>query len=199
VFVEAAQLAACTFVEVRIDTDSCDGSDIRKGRMSEMKKLILLLIVLVILPVAVFADFGVGGAAFYKSPVLVGQPISTDNVNVNQFSFGGDLRFKLGWFQAEALALFSAGTVMSFNLYLDGGLALDLAILRLSLGAGPNFAVNFNEASAVQAGLNAKLGADIVLGPISFGLSYIMALNITNGVDITTGSGLLGVQVLFWL
>jgi hypothetical protein len=167
--------------------------------MNEMKKLILILIVLVILPVAVFADFGIGGAAFYKSPVLVGQPIDTNNLNVDQFSFGGDLRYKLGWFQAEALALFSTGSLSSFNLYLDAGLALDIAILRLSLGGGPNFAINFDESTAIQAGLNAKIGADIVLGPVSFGLSYIMALNIKNSVSVQTSTGLLGAQVLFWL
>lgn len=164
-----------------------------------MKKPVLILAVLLILPVAVFADWGIGGAAFYKSPVLLGQPIDTNNLNVNQFSFGGDLRFKLSWFQAEALLLYSAGDVNSLNAYLDAGMALDVAILRLSLGAGPNFTYNVGESSPIQAGLNAKVGADVKLGPISFGLSYIMALNIDNGLYINTGSGLLGVQVLFWM
>lgn len=163
-----------------------------------MRKLILIL-VLVILPVAVFADWGIGGAAFYKSPVLLGQPIDTSNLNVDQFSFGGDLRFKLSFFQAEALLLYSAGDTNSINAYLDAGLALDVAILRLSLGAGPNFTYNFGESSPVQAGLNAKVGADVMLGPISLGLSYIMALNLNNGLYINTGSGLVGVQVLFWM
>jgi len=40
-----------------------------------MKKLILILAAVIILPVAAFADVGVGGAAFFKSPVLIGQPI----------------------------------------------------------------------------------------------------------------------------
>ncbi len=164
-----------------------------------MKRRVLILAVLVILPVAVFADLGIGAAAFYKSPVLLGQPIDTDNLNVNQFSFGGDLRFKLSWFQAEALLLYSAGDVSSLNAYLDAGLALDVAILRLSLGAGPNFTYNFGESSPAQAGLNAKVGADVMLGPISFGLSYIMSMNIDNGLYVNTGSGLLGAQVLFWM
>jgi len=83
-----------------------------------MRKLVLVLCVLAILPVAVFAEWGIGGAAFYKSPILLGQPIDTSNVNVNQFSFGGDLRLKLAWFQAEALVLYSA--VMSESEYLSG-------------------------------------------------------------------------------
>ena len=95
--------------------------------------------------------------------------------------------------------LYSAGDTNSLNAYLDAGVALDVAILRLSLGAGPNFTYNFGESSPVQAGLNAKVGADVMLGPISLGLSYIMALNLNNGLYINTGSGLLGVQVLFWM
>jgi hypothetical protein len=167
-----------------------------------MKKIVLILAVIAVLamvPVAVFADLGIGAAAFYKSPILLGQPVDIDNLNVNQFSFGGDLRFKLGWFQAEGLLLYAAGDVNSINAYLDAGVALDLAILRLSLGAGPNFTYNFGTSPPVQAGLNAKVGADVMLGPISFGLSYIMALNIDNGIDIKTSSGLLGVNVTFWM
>jgi len=164
-----------------------------------MRKLILILAVLVILPVAVFAEWGIGAAAFYKSPVLLGQPVDISNLNVDQFTFGGDLRLKLSWFQAEALVLYSAGDVDSLSAYLDAGLALDIAILRLSLGAGPIFTYNFGESSPMQAGLNGKVGADIKLGPISFGLSYIMALNFDNGLYVNTSSGLLGAQVIFWM
>jgi hypothetical protein len=164
-----------------------------------MRKLVLVFAVLCIFSVAAFAEWGIGGAAFYKSPVLIGQPLDTANVNVNQFSFGGDLRFKLAWFQAEGLLLYSAGDVQSLNMYLDGGVALDVAILRLSLGIGPNFVANFGQSSILQAGLNAKIGADIKLGSISVGASYIMALNLANGVNVQTSSGLLGVQVLFWM
>lgn len=164
-----------------------------------MKRLFLILAIVAILPVAVFAEWGIGGAAFYKSPVLLGQPVDIANLNVDQFSFGGDVRLKVGWFQAEGLLLYSAGDVNSLNVFLDAGVALDLAIIRLSLGAGPNFTNNFGQSPAVQAGLNAKIGADIKLGPISFGLSYIMALDISNGIDISTSSGLLGAQILFWL
>jgi hypothetical protein len=164
-----------------------------------MRKFILILAALAILPVAVFADFGVGAAAFYKSPVLLGQSIDGANLNVNQFSFGGDVRFKLGWFQAEGLVLYASGEVDSLNAYLDAGIALDVAILRLSLGAGPNFTYNFGESSPFQAGLNAKVGADVMLGPVSIGASYIMVMNLKSGIHISTSSGLLGVQILFWL
>jgi len=164
-----------------------------------MKKLLLVLAILAIVSTATFADFGIGGAAFYKSPILLGQPVDLGNLNVNQFSFGADMRFKLGWFQAEGLVLYAIGDVDSLNVYLDAGVALDVAIVRLSLGAGPNFTYNFDEPTAVQVGLNAKLGADLMLGPISIGASYIMVLNLQNGIHVTTSSGLLGIQILFWL
>ena len=164
-----------------------------------MRKLALMFFILVALPVAIFAEWGVGGAALYKSPVLCGQSLDLANHNVDQFSFGGDLRFKLGLFQAEGLLLYSAGAVNSLTMYLDAGVALDVALMRLSLGAGPNFNNNFNASRPIQAGCNAKIGADIMLGKVSVGLSYIMAMNIGNGVDISTGAGLLGAQVLVWL
>ena len=164
-----------------------------------MKKPVIVLAILAIVATATFADIGIGGAAFFKSPVLIGQPVDLSNLNVDQFSFGGDLRFTLGWFQAEGLVLYSSGAVNSLNAYLDAGVALDVAILRLSLGAGPNFAYSFGDSSPMQAGLNARIGADVMLGPISIGASYIMAMNLQNGIHISTGSGLLGIQILFWL
>ena len=164
-----------------------------------MRKIVLILAILAMVPIAVFAEMGVGGAAFYKSPVLLGQPVNTSGVSVDQFSFGGDLRLKLSLFQAEALVLYATGSVNSLNLYLDGGLALDIAILRLSVGAGPNFTYNFSNSPVTQAGLNAKANADIKLGSFSVGLSYIMALDLTNGINVKTSTGLLGVNVLFWM
>lgn len=164
-----------------------------------MKRTILVLAFIAMASSAAFAEFGLGGAAFLKSPVLVAQPIDISNLNVNQFSFGADARFKLGWFQAEGLLLYSAGDVNAFQAYLDAGVALDIAMLRLSFGAGPNFSASIVELSPIQAGINAKIGADIVIGKVSFGLSYIMALNISNGIYVGTSSGLLGLQILFWI
>jgi hypothetical protein len=168
-----------------------------------MRKSIVVLAVLAVmalLPAAVFADFGIGGAVFGKSPMLAGQSDDTNNLNVSQFSFGVDGRLKLSWFQAEALVLYASGSgVNSLNTYLDAGVAVDLAILRLSLGAGPNFIYNSGSNSGAQVGLNVRAGADVMFGSISVGLSYIMAMNIGNGVQVATNAGLLGLSVMFWL
>jgi hypothetical protein len=74
-----------------------------------------------------------------------------------------------------------------------------LALLRLSAGAGPALTYNIGESDEpVDAGLNVKLNADVKLARLSAGLSYIMDLNLENGVDIDTSAGLLGASVLFW-
>jgi hypothetical protein len=73
----------------------------------EMKRFFVLMALSLILPAMAFAQLSVGPAAFLKSPVLLGQAIDVDEVNVNQFSFGGDVRYRLGWFQAEGLLLYS--------------------------------------------------------------------------------------------
>jgi len=165
-----------------------------------MKKVLILLAIMALAPLAAFADLGIGPAAFFKSPVLLGQEINVDDLNVNQGCFGGVLRYKMGWFQAEGLVLLSAGELTSMNAYLDAGIAVGLDdIISLSLGAGPNFIGNFDRTTPLQAGLNAKAGADLRLGAVSVGLSYMMALNIDNGIRIQTGCGLLGASVLFWL
>lgn len=164
-----------------------------------MRKLILILAVLIAIPAATFAEWGFGAATLYKSPVLIGQSVDTSDLNVNQFSFGGDVRLKLDWFQAEALLVYSAGDTNSLSAFLDAGVGLDLSILRLSIGAGPNFNNNFGSSKPIQAGLNAKIGADVMLGKVSVGLTYLMAMNLDNGVQVTTKTGLLGAQILFWM
>ncbi len=164
-----------------------------------MKKKLLILIVLIVLPFAVFAEWGIGPAAFLKSPVLVGQPVDADNLNVNQFSFGADARLKVAIFQGEALLLLSLGEQTSINSYLNVGLAVDIAFVRLSLGVGPNFNFNLGSNSLVQAGFNTKAGVDFMLGDVSLGMSYIMALNVDNGLYVDTVCGLLGIQLVFWL
>ena len=111
--------------------------------------------VAMVLPTAAFAQLGVGPAAFLKSPVLLGQSIYKDEANVNQFSFGGDLRYRFGWFQEQALGLESAGDINSLDLFLDAGIALDVTIVTLSLGAGPNFTKNFDGSPSTQSRLNA--------------------------------------------
>ena len=165
-----------------------------------MKKMLIVAALLVLLPLAAFAELGVGGVAFYNSPVLLGQTEKPEELSVNKFTFGGDARLKFSLFQGEAMLLYSTSEdVQSLDIFLDAGVALDVLILRLSAGIGPNFTYNIGESEALDTGFNAKLNADVKLSKISVGLSYIMDLNLDSGVDLDTSAGLLGATVLLWL
>jgi hypothetical protein len=169
-----------------------------------MKKTLLLVLVLAFIPLLAFAELGLGASAFLNNPVLIGQDPDVSALREGGFTFGADARFKLSLLQLEALGLISVGdSTTSIDLYADAGLALDLAILRLSLGAGPTLFFVLNDSTdSVLAGYNVKANADVKLGRISVGLSYIMGLIVENGlfnVQLDKSTGMLGANVLFWL
>jgi hypothetical protein len=169
-----------------------------------MKKTLILVLVLALIPLFAFADLGLGASAFFNSPVLVGSEPTLSELREGGFTFGGNARFKLSLLHLEALGLVSVGdSTTSIDLYADAGLAFDLAILRLSLGAGPTVFFLLNDAAnPVLAGYNVKANADIKLGKISVGLSYIMGLIVEDGlfnVKPDKSTGMLGANVLFWL
>ena len=88
----------------------------------------------------------------------------------------------------------------ALDLYTDVGLALDVLILRLSLGAGPNFTYVFGGAAdPAMFGFNIKANADLKLGRVTVGLSYLTGLVIDGGLAWDKSTGLLGASVLFWL
>jgi hypothetical protein len=164
-----------------------------------MKKTIILVLVLGLIPLALFADFGIGGAAFYNSPVLIFQdvPTSSEGLGLEDFTFGANARFKLSLLQLDALALLTLGDAANVKAFLDAEVCLDLLILRLSAGAGPKFDYYFDSGD-FETGFNAKANADIKLGKISFGLSYIMDMTIDGGINLDKSTGMLGATVMFW-
>jgi len=165
-----------------------------------MRKILILVMVLALVPLLSFAELGVGASAFFQSPVLVGQSVDTHALWDGGFTFGGDLRWKfLKILQLDSLVLVSLDEVNSIGLLPNLGLVFDLAILRLSAGVGPTVLFLLNDVTdPALLGFNAKANADIKLGPISFGLSYIMALNFDNGLALDKSTGMLGANVLFW-
>jgi hypothetical protein len=164
-----------------------------------MRKVLLLVLVLAFVPLLSFAEVGIGASAFFNSPVLVGADIDKHELWDGGFTFGGSLRWKLWILQLDALALVTLDETNSLGLYPNAGLGFDLAILRLSAGVGPNLVFLFDSPTdPTLFGFNAKANADIKLGPLSFGLSYIMALNLDNGIALDRSTGMLGANVLFW-
>jgi len=167
-----------------------------------MKKTLILVLVLAFIPLLSFAELGLGASAFFNSPVLIGQKPDASQLREGGFTFGADARFKfLKFLQLEALGLVTVGdSVTSIDLYADAGLAFDLAFLRLSLGAGPTvFFLLSDVTDPTLLGFNAKANADIKLGRISLGLSYIMGLIVDGGVQLDKSTGMLGANLLFWL
>ena len=165
-----------------------------------MKKIVIVVLVLAFVPLLSFAEFGVGGSAFFNSPVLIGQDVDTHELWDGGFTFGADFRWKLlKILQLDAMALVTLDEVNAVGLYPNAGLAFDLAILRLSAGIGPTLVFLLDDATdPTMLGFNAKANADIKLGPISFGLSYLMGLNFDGGVALERSTGMLGANVLFW-
>ena len=169
-----------------------------------MKKTLILVLVLAFIPLLSFAELGLGASAFLNNPVLINGDNDVSEWGDGGFTFGADARFKLSILQLEALGLVSLGDqITSIDLYADAGLALDLAFLRLSLGAGPTVFFLLNDATdPVMAGYNIKANADVKLGRFSVGLSYIMDLIVEDGlfdVKLNRSTGMLGANVLFWL
>jgi hypothetical protein len=165
-----------------------------------MKKILILIVVLAFVPLLSFAEIGVGASAYFNSPVLVGQDVDTHALWDGGFTFGGDLRWKfLKILQLDVPVLVAIDDVSSIGILPNLGLAFDLWILRLSAGVGPSVTFLLSDVTdPTLLGFNAKANADIKLGPISVGLSYVMALNFDSGVALDKSTGMLGANVLFW-
>jgi hypothetical protein len=166
-----------------------------------MKKILVLVLVLAFVPLLSFADFGIGGSAFFNSPVLIGQKTSSNELWEGGFTFGADARWKLlKILQLEVLGLVTIDETSSLELIPNAGLGFDLAFLRLSAGIGPSLTVLFDSPLDKPAllGFNGKVNADVMLGPVSVGLSYMMGLNFDGGIDLDKSTGKLGANVLFW-
>ena len=167
---------------------------------------ILLLTVLFLLPVALFAQLQVGGTALYNYP-LSGDAGDASAVTPSDFTFGADARLKILFFQGSGLALFTPGSETvpgNIDIFLDGGVSFDVAMLRLGLGVGPNFRVPLGEGATTGFGLNVKATADLMLGDLSLGLSYLNKFELDFSqaeqlLDQDYSQGLLGVSLLFTL
>lgn len=162
-----------------------------------MRKVLPLAALAILLPLGVFAEAGFGVAGYYQSPALIGRDVDISAVGLDDFVFGGNARFKLAFLQIEGLALATFGADPAIDGYLDGGLALDLLFLRLSAGAGPSLRYRFDQ-DRWSTGLNLKANADLKLGRLSVGVSYLVALDATDGISLRRGSGLLGLSLLIW-
>ncbi len=162
-----------------------------------MKKAILVL-VLVALPAMVFADFYLGPTAMYKNNPLLLQTVVPE---IGDIAFGGEARLNLSIFEGQLMALYNFN--QSLNTYLDLGIVINIAVVSLGVGVGPNLFVNFmaNTPEVAMFGFNAKAHVDLNLGIVKISAYYLIlleSLSVSNIMD-SLNFGTVGLSVLFKL
>jgi hypothetical protein len=170
-----------------------------------MKKLIVVLMI-ALLPTLAFAlDFQVGGTAMYKG-LLEDITKGPSSLSFDDFTFGAEARLSLGLLQGAAAVLYYPGDSGSSTLVAltDIGVTVNLAIVRLGAGIGPNFYIPLDGGTVdgVPVGLNLKGAVDVQLGGISLGLVgyyYLASLDDLNADLFETAQPWLGLTVLFKL
>ncbi len=204
-------------------------------RRSCMSKRVLILLVVFLLPASVFAvdliGLRVGPTAMLNYPI---NPEAVDedffsNLEIDDFSLGIDARFNLTVFEVNALALIEPKTNVDGDLYganikanIGAGISLPLLdIVKLGVFAGPavNFALTtegleeddfpMSQDELFASNLFLRLTADVMLGNISVGGTYILDTNtnLNNVLDPEFDPGTIfdnligqaGVSVLFEL
>jgi len=169
-----------------------------------MKKLIVVLMI-ALLPTLAFAlDFQIGGTAMYKG-MLEDIESGVTDIGVDDFTFGAEARLSFGLLQGAAAILYYPD---EFNPSLvaltDIGLTLNLAIVRIGAGIGPNFYIPLSDdgPEGVPIGLNVKGAVDLQLGGISIGLVgyyYLASFDDLSLGLFETAQPWLGLTVLFKL
>jgi hypothetical protein len=167
-----------------------------------MKKLIVVLMI-ALLPAMAFAlDFQIGGTAMYKG-MLEDFESGVPDVGFDDFTFGAEARLNFGLIQGAAAVLYYPD---EFNPSLvaltDVGLTLNLAIVRLGAGIGPNFYIPLSDGGPSGVGFNLKGAVDVQLGGISVGLVgyyYLASFDDLDAGLFETAQPWLGLTVLFKL
>jgi len=166
-----------------------------------MKKLIVVLVI-ALLPVLAFADLSLqlGGTAMYKG---LWTDLETNPPTFDDFTYGGEVRLNFGLIQGAVAGLYYPGTPNQIVALTDIGLTLNLAIVRLGVGIGPNFYIPLGgSVSGVPIGFNLKGAVDLQLGKISLGLVgyyYLASLSDLELGLFETAQPWLGLTLLYKL
>lgn len=167
-----------------------------------MKKLIVVLMI-ALLPMTAFAlDFQIGGTAMYKgllSDILDGP----DGITLQDFTYGAEARLNFGLIQGAAALLYYPGTPDQIVALTDIGVTLNLAIVRLGAGIGPNFSIPLGGSiTGVPMGLNLKGAVDLQLGKLSLGVVgyyYVASFSDINADLFKTAQPWVGLTLLYQL
>jgi len=175
-----------------------------------MKRIGIALLLCLLLPLSTFAlGFYVGGDAFYSSLVRPAdvEAMDTEGLNLADFTFGGEARLIAGPFWGSAMGLYSPGDgnlPHHVDVLLDAGLGIALGPVHAGIGIGPNFGLEFgnNAAEFFRTGANARVTADIILGPVLVGVNWISEVQFTRASiadAFVNPYGKLGLSLLFAL
>lgn len=199
-----------------------------RGLKMSKKLLVVMVIILLVLPVSVFAidliGLKVGPAAMMNGsldPEAADYIFGNDEISVEDFTFGADVRMNLSIVEVNALALVTSlnedFTAVDLDLYTNAGLSISLMnFLKVGASVGPMFTAHLGDTSEIDGidddpmdwGLNLRLTADVELGDLSVGASAIFDTDVMLG-DVVDGetsgfeglfdnpTGLFGVSALF--
>jgi len=169
-----------------------------------MKKLLIVLLIALLPTLAFSLDLQVGATAMYKG-LLSDFQGTNPSIGFDDFTFGGEVRLGFGLIQGAAAILYYPGDPNdSLKLLTDIGLSLNLAIIRLGVGIGPNVVVPLDggTVTGVPLGLNLKGAVDLQLGKLSLGVVgyyYLDSLSDLNADLFKTAQPWVGLTLLYQL
>jgi hypothetical protein len=148
-----------------------------------MKKL-MLIVMLLALPLGLFAQFYIGGSALYKEdPEYLQDPDDTFII------------------EGSALALYEMDG--AFDVFLNVGVAFDVALFTIGAGIGPNFIIQADPDAPepTSFGFNGKIHADLNLGDIKVSAYWLFLVESLSYEEFEENLtfGNIGVSVLFKL
>jgi hypothetical protein len=164
-----------------------------------MKRIIIVLL-FIALPMSMFAQFYLGPTAMYKGDPMDLPGTTPDYSLIDHLAFGADVKLQISLFEVQALAMYNFNN--TFNVYLDAGIALDLAIVTIGAGIGPNFYVSLDDVpDPVGFGFNGKVHVDLNLGGVKISAYYMFLIdNITvSNIESQMYAGNVGLSLLFKL
>lgn len=171
------------------------------------KFLGLVLVLCLIAPVTLSAeilDLSIGGTAQYQmDAATVGSGTTDDIFNVENYKFGAEGRVKFLVLEASDIALVGpTATGWQVSNLMTAGVSLDLLnLVRVGVGLGPEFVINFNDDGTIedalgdefvftdifmQSNCTYKANVDFLLGGLTISANYTVpskGFNIQNIVD----------------
>ena len=165
-------------------------------------KRIVFLTALVLLPIAGFAQFQVGLAGFYN-PLLSGADLQ-GGFDLSDISVAAEFRATRQALQTGFLAGFTPGSPEiaqgTIDVIADLGIVLDLTILKIGIGAGPDIRWDLSQSGqAFGHGANLKLTVDFAVGAMGLGVTALARTEFDfSGAEspLDRTSGWVGISVL---